>query len=440
VDPGVQSFESFTYADATDMTSGTITVWFYDTDGFAAVGNPFAAQWGLSILLEDADNPADFGAVEICDLPYSSGYYASEGVGDRLKPNDRFYSGLPGPRAIGWHRVDFEISETISRIRVDGVLADEVAAPGGEKNLRLRIMADSATAGGFGNWFTHPDGEDSWPAQPGLVLVDDIEFSAVLPNAQTRRLDFEVDNEIPDYDTIGEFMGPEAHNVTEMLGFVHLFETTDAQAHSGANAARFAGGFKPLRKVEFDLDDEVDEKTVLVNFYDLLGPNDDFDKVGGSIIVQSGTNPNHWIALEVWNAEYPFGGPVPNYYLTARPSPYGSGFFSGYFGDRSVGWHELKIELTADGSRMVLDGVENAAGDGVIEGPGLDDDPRLIIMADSASLGGFSSWTDSAMWTDPLSPELDVLTLEKAADYLYFDDIDLGEPARNAAVHWDLFR
>jgi hypothetical protein len=438
VEPDAVPFRSFTYEDPTGMTSGTITVWFYDADGFAPVGNPFLARWGLSIVLEDADNPADFGAVEIVDLPYGGqGYYATEGNGDRLLVNDRFDSSLPGPRAVGWHRVDFDVSTSITLISVDGNTATQVAAPGGEKNLRLRFMADSASVGGFDNWFTFAGG-DTWPAPPGLVLIDDIAFNQTAPSLTSATLSFE-DSPV-DYDTVGSFMGPEANNNPFMHDFVNTFDVATTVAHAGTHAAYFSPGPSALKSVALDLAalDGATTQVITLHFYDALGADQGFDKVGGAVIVESGLDPADFIALEIWNAPYPLFTDVPNYYLTARPVPSGSGFYSGYFGDRAVGWHTVEIILTAASSRIVVDGIENDNGAGVIVGPGLDTNPKLRLMGDSPSLGGFNNWLDPALWTDPESPELDGLYFDNMADYVFYDDLDVPVPP-NAAAVWTLY-
>jgi hypothetical protein len=98
----------------------------------------------------------------------------------------------------------------------------------------------------------------------------------------------------------------------------------------------------------------------------------------------------------------------------------------------------VEILLAADASRIRVDGVENDNGAGLIAGPGLSSNPRLRIMADSPSLGGFNNWRESSAWSDPETPELDVLYLEKYADYLFFDDLEIPVPP-NAAGSWTMY-
>ena len=89
VDPVPDPFESWTYTAPFSITSGTVTVWVYDSRGASAFqANPAFAKWGGSIILEDAANPSDFGAVEISELPYGPArYYATEGATDRGAPS-----------------------------------------------------------------------------------------------------------------------------------------------------------------------------------------------------------------------------------------------------------------------------------------------------------------------------------------------------------------
>ena len=429
--PATQSYRSFTYDEPTGMTTGTITIWFYDVTGSTTVLSPLDATWGLSIILEDADNPSDFGAVEICDLPYGATrpYYATEGSVNRLTPQT-FDSSLPMTRSLGWHRVDFTVGQTITLISVDGAPASRCAAPGGEKNLRLRFMADSASVGGFSNWTTNPG--PSYPAAPGKVYIDDIAFAETFPAAETRTLGFEGSGATADYDIVSEFMGPTPHSEPLMSGFVNTFDIGTTTTHAGTGAAVFANGTPPLQSLTFDLAglDSSTTQTATVWFHDALGAEGLADKLGGAIILEDGSNPANFIALEIWNFPYPFDPGIPNYYLTARPFPSGntgngSGFYSRYFGDRSIGWHKVEIVMNATSSRILVDGIENANGLGRVTGPGLNANPRLRIMADSPSMGGSDNYASNALWLDPTSPELNILYLTKDADYVRFDDITL---------------
>lgn len=434
-------FRSFTLDEPTGMTSGTITLWFYDTVGQGAAS--FAVhEWGLSVVLEDADNPADFGAVEIADLPYPvapgpKAYYAtSGGFADYLESGVTFDSASLPARSIGWHRIDFEVEPTVTYISVNGNRSTTVAAPGGEKNLRLRFMADSASVGGSKNWTTESEGH---PAAPGLVYLDDFTFTAALPSAQVETFAFgeeEVDRPpVPMVD-------PTYVDNPLMRGFHNAFETTtDSQyVRVGDQAGYFAGNEPPLKNIAFDLSG-ASEGTISVRFHDALGQNSDFDKIGGAIILEDADDPAEFIALEVWNAPYPFGAAgAYGYYFVARPIPAGSGFYSRYFPARSTGWHELTIELGATGSTMQLDGVgaDAANGDAVYQGPGLDRNLRLRIMADSPTMGGSKNWQDTTTWTKDDVPDLDILDLEKGAGYLHFDDITLPI-ATTRVTDWSLY-
>lgn len=440
-------FRSFTYDLPIDMDAGTISVWFYDTVGQGSG----TFQWGGSVILEDASNPADFVAVEINDLPYAGPpgllpYHASEGVVDRGVQGDRYDSDSMAPRTVGWHEIVFTVGATTSTVAVDGLEADEVQGPGASVgDLRLRFMADSATAGGFGNWAL---GGEGYPARSGAVYYDDVTFSATAPTSATDRLDFEAldvsglgsGSGNPEYDTVAEFMVSPAYNEPNMLGFVDTFETTTTQAHAGTNSVMFAGGEPLFKSIVIDLAD-ASPGTITIPFYDALGQNEDFDQVGAAFIIEAGAAPSTFIAAEIWNAPYPFTAADKTYYFTARPIPFASGFFSDYFGARSVGWQTLEIELTETYSRMTINGVgaDGANNGAVYDGPGLDANPRLRIMADSPTLGGFLNWKDNSGWSDPESPELDALYFEKATPYLFLDDLSLPIFNLNSANHWMVY-
>lgn len=442
VPPAKQSFRSFTYDEPTGMTSGTITVWFYDVLGTPAVGSPTQFAWKMSIILEDANNPSDFGAVEIANLPYGAAqpYYPTEGSVNRFASNT-LDSAINAPRSQGWHRVDFVVGTTVSLIRVDGATATRVGAPGSDKTLRLRFMADSATVGGFSNW-TSTTGS-SYPADPGLIYIDDISFNESLPTAEVRTLSFEGSGATADYDIVDEFMGPAPHSEPLMQGFVNHFDvgTTVTHPGAGANAATYTGGTPVLQSLTFDLSglDLSSTHTATVWFYDSLGANADSDKIGGAIMVENGTDPSNFIAMEIWNFQYPFSAGDPNYYLTSRPIPATTtGFFSSYFGDRSIGWHRVDIILTETSSRILVDGIENDNATSLRLGPGLNTNPKLRIMADSPSMGGFNNYATSALWLDPSSPELNILYLDKTSDYVVFDDITVPQ-AVTAARQWMVY-
>ncbi len=435
-------FRSFTYDLPIDIEEGTVSVWFYDTVG-QGTGS---FTWGGSIILEDANNPGDFVALEINDLPYAGApgslpYHASEGVVDRGLSADKYDSDSLAIRSVGWHQVVFTIAGGETSISVDGSpVADEVAGPGSlGTDLRLRFMADSASAGGFGNWTTATEG---YPAPANLVYFDDVTFSATAPSADTASLDFEDDNGSgdPEYDTLEEFMVSSAYNEPNMQGFVHNFAPTTAFAHSGANSVSFTGEVAPLRNIVIDLS-SASPGTITIPFYDTLGQDDALDKLGAAFIIEDGNNPEKFIAAEIWNAPYPYAAAQKNYYLTTRPAAFSSGFHSAYFGARSIGWQTLEIELTNTYSRMTINGIgsDGANASAIYNGPGLDSNPKLRIMADSPTLGGFLNWQDSSTWTDPDTPELDILDLEKNPDYVYLDDIQLPLPPSSGVADWMSF-
>lgn len=437
-------FRAFTYDLPIALETGTITAWFYDTVG-AGTGSTF--QWRLSILLEDANNVADFGAVEIADLPYGGfSYYGSEGVTDRLAAPDLFESGTFGARSVGWHRVDFNVTPTITTISVDGNTGVQVAAPGSSgTDLRLRFMADSASVGGSGNWTLSSTG---YPAAPALVYIDDVSFSATAPAIASAALSFEDGtwtgsawSPAPEYDAPEQFMVSDAHNEPRMRDFVGTFSVSAAHAHAGTKSAVFAAGEPTYKNVVVDLSTAT-PGTITINFHDAVGADALFDKVGGAVIIEDGTNPANFIAAEIWNAPYPGGPGAPNnYYLTTRPAAFGSGFHSNYFGGRTTGWHTLTITLTNTTSQILIDGAGADAGNGgaVYTGPGLNASPRLRIMADSPTMGGFRNWQDGASWDHADARELNTLTLTKGATYLHLDDITLPIPAASAVSNWLLY-
>ncbi len=439
-----EDFRSFTYDVPISLDEGSISVWFYDTVG-AGTGSSF--EWRMSIILEDADNPADHGAVEIADLPYGSlSYYGSEGSVDRLVAPDTFESGTFGVRSVGWHEVVFDVTPTVTTISVNGNTGVQVAAPGSDVGpLRLRFMADSASAGGFGNWTAAASG---FPAEPELVYIDDVTFTATAPTAATDILDFE-DSDVsglgngsgdPEYDTVAVFMGPPAYNETNMQGFINSFDKSTAQSHSGTNSAAFVNGDPTFKSIVIDLS-MASPGTITIPFYDALGQNEDFDKIGAAFIIEDGSDPSNFIAAEIWNAPYPFSETDKNYYFSARPIPFGSGFYSQYFGDRSIGWQTLEIELTNTYSRMTINavGADAANSNTVYDGPGLNTSPKLRIMADSPTMGGFNNWQDNTGWTDSSTPELDALYFDKGASYLYLDDVSVPLPAASGIEDWAIF-
>ncbi|MEQ8820711.1 MAG: hypothetical protein RLY93_10730 [Sumerlaeia bacterium] len=417
-------FESFTYEVPIALTSGTITVDFYDPYGSPPPG-PTTFEWLGSIILEDADNPADFIAIELTRLNYGGGlYYASEGVDTN---SDSVFDADTGTiRTVGWHTAEFLISATESLVRVDGgAIADETVGPGGSANLRLRFMADTPTGGGMGNYLTTPD-PISIPAIPGDTFYDNIVFTATAPSAATATFGFE-DGET---DTPDEFMGPTGFDNPNMAGFFNDFATTTTQFTEGAQSGTFFNGVETFKSIAFDLTG-ASAGTATVWFYDSLGPNADSDKLGGSIIIENGSDPSDFLAVEIWNFPYPSLDPAPpnNYYLT-RSTAGGVGptdFQSGVLPNRTVGWHRVDFALTNASTTVTVDGI----GSATVTGPGLSTNPKIRLMADSASSGGFANYVTI--------DELDILYMATREPYVFFDDVTL--PLSAASVtHWELYQ
>ena len=448
IEPGAGFFENFTYDIApTPLNTGTVSVWFYDQRGMAAFSaNPVAAKWSGSIILEDSSNPADFVAIEVSELPYGGGrYYASEGAVDRGVLGDIFDAGVlsTAARSVGWHQVTFNIGATESTVSVDGTTAVEVGGPGGDKTLRLRFMNGSAGNGsaptgtpglppGYQpNWFTTASGtEFAPPAAQSWIYFDDIAINAVTPAVASHTNGFESG----EYDT---FMIPHpvlipANDNPRMADFVNQWEPqTTSIAHGGSNVAYFKNNPEPFRSVAFDLSGVPDGGQVSFWFYDARGPEALQTLFGASFMIESGSNPENFLAAEVWNFPYPMssdptpGG--PNYFLTVRPIPGTSaGFESRVFGNRTIGWHEVVITMNNADSTMAIDGISS----GAFKGPGLADSPKLRLMADSASSGGYSNWRT----VDPLAH----IYFETIDPYVYYDDITI--PTTTAGVaDWSVY-
>lgn len=432
-------FESWTYDVPFAITSGTITIWFYDARGESAVNfNPAAARWGGSVILEDADNPSDFGAVEICEFAYggpAGAYYATEGSVDRGVAGDRFDSNsLPG-RTVGHHKIEFVVGPAETIVKVDGQAADEIRAPGGDgRTLRLRIMADSATAGSSGNWVTSTATGPRVTLTP-WIYYDDLSFDAELPAPASHTMGFEVVSGTAEYDTAGEYMVAPAHDNPNMAGFVNQWDviTSTAVARSGERAAYFAHPPATFQSLVFDLSAAAPGTTATVWFYDAEGPSTVFDKFGGSVIVESGLNPAEFLAVEIWNAPYPYGGGTPNYYLTkgSAGTPNSGMLYSRKLGDRGIGWHKVEIGLYADYSLLFVDGETDAEGTGIILGPGLDKSPKLRLMADSATSGGFSNWVGV--------DELQTAYVQSTDPYIFYDDITLPVAGNTSVADWAIY-
>jgi len=195
------------------------------------------------------------------------------------------------------------------------------------------------------------------------------------------------------------------------------FVTSTAQAVSGSQSLRFDYSTPdPFQSWTYDMPFTIENGQISVWFYDALGDNRDFNKYGGSIILEDADTPGDFVAVEIWNAPYPGAEPVKNYFITRGSAAGATTFRSTYFGDRSVGWHQVVFNLTPSASTVTVDGIENASGAGIISGPGTSDNLRLRFMAWSASNGGFSNWT-----TNP-APSTG---LAVTSDYVYFDDLTI---------------
>ena len=448
VEPGPEFFESFTYdVEPTAMTNGTVSVWFYDERGAAAFSaNPVMARWAGSIILEDRNNPADFVAIEVNELPYSGGrYFATEGNVDRGTAGDIFDSGVASTlaRSVGWHKVTFTVGPTSSTVDVDGVAAVDVGGPGGDKTLRLRFMCGAAANGsapvgtpglppGYQpNWYLTPAGtEFAPPAAKSWIYFDDIAIEATAPAAASHACGFEVG----EYDTffIPHPVPIPANDNARMRDFVNQWEAqTTGIARTGSNVAYFRNSPAPFRSVAFDLSGVPAGGQASFWFYDARGPEGLQTAFGASFLIESGLNPEEFLSAEVWNFPYPMssdptpGG--PNYYLCPRPilAP-SSGFESRVFGNRTIGWHEVVITMGATESTMTIDGL----GSATIKGPGLDKSPKLRLMADSASSGGYSNWRT----VDPLMH----IYFETLDPYVYYDDITIPTTAASVA-DWSVY-
>lgn len=412
--PTLYSYDSFTYDLPIDIDTGTVTVRLYDTFGNPGTAETFS--WRMSVLLEDANNPGDFGGLELADLPYGNqALYGVEGLVDYAKPADKFDSGsFPNIVAPGWRTLTFTIGATSSTVSVNGSTAVDIGAPGSNKTLRLRFMADSATVGGFDNWTTTTS-LTSYPAAPQLVYIDNIDFAAVTPAPASATLDFETDT----YDRISEFMVAPKLDIPEMRGFAPKWKinTNASFVDSGTQSCYFGGGVSAFQAFTVDLAN-VEPGILTMWFYDTQGPNTAFNKFGGTILLENKTNTLQFQALEIHNWPYPSSGDptpgAPNYYLTRNAGSGGpTSLFSRYFGNRQVGWNKVEFILGATASRIRVNGIENSDGGGLSNINTALANLRLRIMGDSASSGGFSHYLTI--------DELDVLYQDNTSPYLYFD-------------------
>lgn len=442
-------YASFTYDVPFDtFTSGIITVWFYDARGSFNTGHG-PAKSGGAIILEDKSHPADFVAVEALSYPYGKGgqpaYYGSEGIIDRLATGDRFDSASFPNRTMGFHKVEFHVSAAQTLVYVDGLPSAEVAGPGSGAALRLRFMADSPSNGGSqtDNWITAPNATSAYLGTPWLYF-DDISFNRELPSAAVATQDFEIVAGSPEYDAAGVPASPGGpgyppQNNPHMDGFVNQWDvtTTSTFVRSGEQAAYFANHTPPLRSIAFDLAEAPPGTTVTLWFYDAKGQDEAMDH-DNSIIIESGNNPAEFLAVEINNWPYPYGGGTKNYYLTESDGVSSTDFYSLALPARTLGWHKVEIGLYETYSQIAVDGqlgLRRGSGQPnntqIATGPGTDKSPKLRLLADGASQGGYGNWTT----TDPLTASYRVST----EPYVYYDDISLPIPANAAVDEWSIY-
>jgi hypothetical protein len=157
------AFKSIVFDLSGAQPNTTATVWFYDAKGALSQFPVF--DMGGAIIVENATNPSDFLAMEIWTAHYPTNNDPTPGApnyyltrGQPTPPVGNLFSRKFGDRSIGWHRVDIFLTNTTSQIFVDGVSNSDngapVFGPGLNSGLKLRIMADSPTSGGFANYTT----------------------------------------------------------------------------------------------------------------------------------------------------------------------------------------------------------------------------------------------------------------------------------------------
>ncbi|MEI7633177.1 MAG: hypothetical protein WCK47_02730 [bacterium] len=452
VDPAPEPFESWAYDAPFALTSGSVTIWFYDSRGAAAF-NPYppSAKWGGSVILEDKNSPQDFAAVEISELPYGGGrYYGSEGVVDRQTTGVKFDSASFPSRSTGWHKIMFEINAAQSLVYVDGQVSSRVGGPGGGQVLRLRVMCGSAGNGsappgtpglppGYQpNWFLTPPGTAFAPptAMP-WIYYDDLNIAAEQPLATIHTMGFEINSgpPPPEYvDTNAIPMGPDARDLYDnpyMDDYVNQWDVTTSVSRTGLRSGYFANHPPAFRSIAFDLAGAANGSEAVVWFYDARGPESLQTKYGGSVMIESSLDRAEFMSMEVWNFPYPASGDPtpggPNYYLTQGFKGTYSNFYSRIFGNRTIGWHEVRIGLSDTYSTMTVDGY----GDPTKHGPGLDKSPRLRLMADSPTLTGYSNYITA----NPLTN----VFFETLEPYIYYDDVTLPVELPSAVRDWSLY-
>jgi hypothetical protein len=439
-----EPYESWTYDIPAGLQTGKVELWFRsDLDTITTV----PSTWGGAFLIEDANNRADFGAVEISTNQFGPfvKWWATEGVGDRLVANDRFDSNSLPNRNNTWNKVTFDISTTATLIAVNDVYADEVAAPGsngGTRTLRFRHVAGSPINGGvISNYITTPTATLPTRALPRAVFVDDFSVQQILPTPLTKGIGFELTgvapNQVADYDFPAIQSVAPKNDVVEQSGFVNKFvQTTGAnQFRTGTGGYTFDPGAKRLRKIEFDLSSVPPSGGVItLSFYDTLGQNTARDKFGGSVLIQSGTNPTEWIGAEIWNFNFPFGGGPYNYYSTRSTGATTANFSSGYYGPRSIGWQTIAIDLSSTSSKIRVNGQENRNNLGLRTGPGLTTNPKLVILADSASQGGSKNFVG----IDELEQVYEFNGTSVTFPYVYYDNLVIPAPLAGVS-NWAIY-
>jgi hypothetical protein len=274
---------------------------------------------------------------------------------------------------------------------------------------------------------------------PDWIYYDSITIAAELPTPHIHTLDFEVTNDVPDYDSVG-LVRPgifiPAHDNPLMDGFVDQWEavTTATAAFSGSQAARFTNPPAPWKSLAFDLTGARPGTSVSLWFYDNAGQVSDRDNSkAASVIIEEGSNPANYHAVEITNLPYPYGGVPLTYYLVEGSAENGgeATLYSKGLGARSVGWHHIEIGLYDTYSEIMVDGVVaryTASGDSspgnIARGPGLDTSPKLRILGDSSSAGGFNNY----LLVDPIQASY----MATREPFVWFDDISI--PTENASV------
>ncbi len=443
-----EPYESWSYVLPEGFETGTVTLWFrslVDVDPQLD-----ANTWGAAFLIEDLDNRADFGAVEISNSVFGPQrqFWGSEGAEDRLVAGDRFESNSFPNRDEEWHEVTFEITPEITLVKVDGIASDEIAAPGSEvspgvpRRLGFRHVAGSPTNGGFQNYITGPN-PDSFTvrAAPRRVFIDDFSVNQATPSVLAQAIGFEIVNGTADYDTPTiQSVSPKV-DIIPQRGFVNTFVVADIaeeedsdNIRTGSGSATFDPSEKRLRRLEFDLSD-AEPGSITLKFYDSLGQDTGRNKFGGSIVLQDGIDPTKWIAIEIWNFNFPASSPLGDYRYfgstsVGQPATFSS-FRSNYFGPRTVGWQDVEIILTETESRIRVNGLENVGnfnagpGAGLQIGPGLNRNPRLLLLADSASQGGSRNFAQ----IDELDQQYESTGTTVSTPYVWYDTITLPIPA-----------